>query len=802
MKPEKLVFRGINSYSEECGIDFSAFHPYGLFGIFGPTGAGKSTIFDAILLALYDEVPRAKGGKGGAGNSLSKDAEVTFLFSVGGERWRVYRRYKVEDGFTLHAHKASLECLTGANVETVAQGSRNVTDAVKKLLALDEVKDFCTAVLLPQGEFSRFLKSTGKYRGKMLQRIFGLSRLGEDLQKKAGSYRTHLEKKLSGVEGEINGLAYASEEGLEALRAEKERLEAALEKTAAGIETLRREKDELEKFAGEFARLRGEAEARRKAREKSLSELKKAKLELSRAEEELRKAAETLEGIEKKRKELEPLADSHPRLAQIGERLDALERDIGEAEREAGKYAKREEKILREAAALLSDLSIEGDPSRVAELLDEVLQKERAALEEAREARERFLRLRSAAALAAGLREGEPCPVCGSVEHPSPAAPPDGEEAALDERIERAKSRVAQLEGRRGEAKRLDEGLVEVRARLAEKKEAVGKLRADLSRLMDDLKNEGFPSAEDFRERLARAKEAREEYAGLEADLEKAKKSLDERTVRRNDLHAALKSLEGTLKERERELAGTEEKLRAASERLAFAAGEAPDASLARLKKELAARESRRDELREKLGAVGKSLEKTETDLKRKLELTGKKDELSAAIERVKQIALLLSRDGGLAAYALALHMEGMLADASTELSRLTRGHYRLALAGGGENSAFELVDDWNGGARRPVESFSGGETFLASFALALALSRSIQIRKGARIDCLFIDEGFGSLDPASLDLVFDALERKKGEKLIGIISHVPELKERVPASIEVIPAAPGASSKVKMRLG
>jgi len=801
MKPERLVFRGVNSYSEECDIDFSAFHPYGLFGIFGPTGAGKSTIFDAVSLALYDEVPRAKGGKGGAGNPLSGDAEVTFVFSLGGDRWRVYRRYKVEDDSGLHARKASLERLTGDIAETVAQGSKNVTKTVKEVLALDEAEDFCTAVLLPQGEFSRFLKSTGKYRGKMLQRIFGLSRLGEKLQKRAGSYRTYLENKLSGVEGELKGLDYASEERLEALRAEKASLEAALEKTVGEIEALRRKKDELEKLAGEFARLRGEAEARRKAREKSLGELKKAKLELSRAEEELRKAAETLEGIEKKKRELKPLADSYPRLAPIGERLDALERDIEEAEREAGKYAKREEKILREAAALLSNLSIEGDPSRMAELLDEALQKERAALEEAREARERFLRLRSAAALAAGLREGEPCPVCGSVEHPSPAAPPDGEEAALGERIERAKDRMAQLEGSRGEAKRLAERLVEVRVRIAEKKDALGKLRADFSRLVDDLKNEGFPSVEDFRERLARAKEAREQYAALEEKAESAKRTRDEKTAERNELHAAVKSLEGTLKERERELAGTEEKLKAASKRLAFAAGEAPDASLAKLKKELASKESRRDELREKLGAVGKSLEKTESDLKRKLELAARKDELSARLERAREICRMIRGDS-LAAYALALHMESILADASAELSYLTRGHYRLALSGGGENSAFELVDDWNGGARRPVESLSGGETFLASFALALALSRSIQIRKGAHIDCLFIDEGFGSLDSASLDLVFDALERKKGEKLIGIISHVPELKERVPASIEVIPAAPGASSKVKMRLG
>ncbi|RKY16380.1 MAG: hypothetical protein DRP90_08040, partial [Planctomycetota bacterium] len=280
-----------------------------------------------------------------------------------------------------------------------------------------------------------------------------------------------------------------------------------------------------------------------------------------------------------------------------------------------------------------------------------------------------------------------------------------------------------------------------------------------------------------------------------------SRRTRDEKTAERNGLHAAVKSLEGTLKERERELAGTEEKLKAASERLAFAAGEAPDASLAKLKGGLASKESRRDELREKLGAVGKSLEKTESDLKRKLELAARKDELSARLKRAREICRMIRGDS-LAAYALALHMEGILADASAELSYLTRGHYRLALSGGGENSAFELVDDWNGGARRPVESLSGGETFLASFALALALSRSIQIRKGAHIDCLFIDEGFGSLDSASLDLVFDALERKKGEKLIGIISHVPDLKERVPASIEVIPAAPGASSKVKMRLG
>jgi exonuclease SbcC len=128
-----------------------------------------------------------------------------------------------------------------------------------------------------------------------------------------------------------------------------------------------------------------------------------------------------------------------------------------------------------------------------------------------------------------------------------------------------------------------------------------------------------------------------------------------------------------------------------------------------------------------------------------------------------------------------------LAAQASEELLRISGGRYRL-VAGEGD---FEVVDQANADERRSVRTLSGGETFLASLALALALSRHIGELAGeglgARLEAVFIDEGFGTLDPATLDEVIDALERLREDDLVvGVISHVPELAARIRVGLEV----------------
>jgi exonuclease SbcC len=128
--------------------------------------------------------------------------------------------------------------------------------------------------------------------------------------------------------------------------------------------------------------------------------------------------------------------------------------------------------------------------------------------------------------------------------------------------------------------------------------------------------------------------------------------------------------------------------------------------------------------------------------------------------------------------------------EASKRLSDITRGRYALELDSNGE---FVMRDDYNGGMRRSVDTLSGGETFLTSLSLALALSSHIQLKGKAPIEFFFLDEGFGTLDNELLETVMSSLERLHSDRLcVGIISHVEEIKNRVPVKLIVSPAVPG----------
>nr|WP_240545983.1 SbcC/MukB-like Walker B domain-containing protein [Paenibacillus artemisiicola] len=135
---------------------------------------------------------------------------------------------------------------------------------------------------------------------------------------------------------------------------------------------------------------------------------------------------------------------------------------------------------------------------------------------------------------------------------------------------------------------------------------------------------------------------------------------------------------------------------------------------------------------------------------------------------------------------------------ASERLGFLTKRRYALEVDSGG---GFVIRDDAAGGLRRPVSTLSGGETFLASLALALALSGQIQLRGKYPLQFFFLDEGFGTLDPELLDTVITALEKLHHETLaVGVISHVPELRARLPRRLIVTPSEPfGRGSAVEL---
>jgi exonuclease SbcC len=158
-----------------------------------------------------------------------------------------------------------------------------------------------------------------------------------------------------------------------------------------------------------------------------------------------------------------------------------------------------------------------------------------------------------------------------------------------------------------------------------------------------------------------------------------------------------------------------------------------------------------------------------------------------------KELAQELKADR-LIAFLQQEALELLAIEGSGRLTSLSGGRYELVYRA----DEFLVVDRWNGDETRSVRTLSGGETFLASLALALALARqvaSLAVTRHASLDSLFLDEGFGTLDPDTLEVVIEAIERLGGDgQVVGVITHVRELADRMPARIEIDPSERGST--------
>lgn len=183
MKPLFLSISGLNSFREEQHIDFTQLCGAGLFGIFGPTGSGKSTVLDAITLALYGRVERAERGIQGIINQHQDSAAVQFKFALGERVFTAERSYKrSKDGGIRTGHCRLLEH-TAEGVEVLADKAREMDQLVEDIIGL-KADDFTRAVVLPQGKFAEFLTLQDRERREMLERLFGLEKYGEQLSKR------------------------------------------------------------------------------------------------------------------------------------------------------------------------------------------------------------------------------------------------------------------------------------------------------------------------------------------------------------------------------------------------------------------------------------------------------------------------------------------------------------------------------------------------------------------------------------------------------------------------------------------
>ncbi len=853
MKPEYLEFCGVNSFSEPAVIDFTSLLEFGLFGIFGDTGSGKSTILDCIGFALYGNVARSRSGSiADIINDRSDKAYVRFEFAITfqGKRrqYRVERELKRKNAVqTVKVYERTEEGLLAR-----AEGVRESNTLLERIVGLEQ-RDFEKCIALPQGEFAQFVKAQRSERLKLVSRLFDLEAYGERLVRRANARCAALGEEKRVISARLEPYAEISEEGNRALEEEIARLTETERIAREGLAQARAEetrisglclkREELSRILKKIAALEAQKEeiadlerelgriAYASAVCAAEAERKEAKRSLSLAEEEQKEAEKRLHAAEESAAAALSY-DAEGADAEIA-RLTGLAARAEQAERERQRAGELEARLKKcrmeyaEEAERFRGFSYEEERGRCEARLGELGEGDFLHYAETHGKAEL---LRKEYEIFAGELEGIAAKYPETEEDVAPLA---GKYRALSEggKTDIAALRAA-YEAREAEKR-------ECRAKLLDLEKRHGAYRAHLERL-SALQTEG----KSYREQLESLKTAEETLprAELQRALESKKRERREaleakeragaETGRAGAACAAAAERSRAAKERllraEEGLAsalkrggfGFPEEAEALERRFGGASG--AEARVKNFREEYAAALSRKDTLgaedlsagteehlaaaREKCRALGeeaegalKSLALKRAELDRCVSALAKKraleEEFSGAAKKAETAERLkkLLEGNRFMEFAAEEYLQSVAENGSTRLLTLTSGRYFLKYDGG-----FYVGDNLNGGALRGVYTLSGGETFLVSLSLALALSSEICQKSLRPIEFFFLDEGFGTLDERLVDVVMDSLEKLKGEHFsIGIISHVEELKHRIERKLLVEKATEKHGSRI-----
>ncbi|MGW7761972.1 exonuclease subunit SbcC [Bacillus velezensis] len=381
MKPILLTIKGLHSFREEQTIDFAGLSGAGVFGIFGPTGSGKSSILDAMTLALYGKVERAANNTHGILNHAEDQLAVSFTFALqSGHRvsYKVERVFKRTDETKVKT--ALCRLIEIKDEQTVlADKANEVNKKVEELLGLT-IADFTRAVVLPQGKFAEFLSLKGAERRHMLQRLFNLEQYGDRLVKKLRRRAQEAAAKKNEMLAEQSGLGDAGEDALKQAEQQfheaNERLEEAEKKRVRAKERFESHQEiwNLQTERDEYERREKKLEERRPYITDLTERLKEAETALAlepyadRYTEAVRRKqrAEQEHELAKRKSEAETVsftrqneayeawrahkAEQEPKLVkeeELYQRLSAIEQKLLEAKKEAEKtnaeHSKKEE---------------------------------------------------------------------------------------------------------------------------------------------------------------------------------------------------------------------------------------------------------------------------------------------------------------------------------------------------------------------------------------------------------------------------------------------------------------------------
>ena len=918
MRPLKLTMTAFGPYVEKQTLDLDKLGTGGIYLITGDTGAGKTTIFDAMVFALYGE---SSGSARDAGMLRSKyadddaETEVELVFANRGGVYTVKRspdrlKRKTRGEGTVRRSATAELTLPDGSVETQV---RRVTERVTEILGVNK-DQFCSIAMIAQGDFLRLLRADTKERQGIFREIFK-TKIYSDFQERIRSELSEIKKTrdaaVNSLRQYLDGVICDPDDvnsiGIEKAKRGELLISEALPLIAASVKAderetgrLREETEAADKRIGELAssitlaaeKTRAEAELKASA-----ERLEAAAARLDTAEAELKKAEEQkpeLEGLRAEIARLEaltPLYDEFQKLTAekegAAERADRLTRDnatltarLREAEEELEKL-KAESAGLSEAgqnllrlegeraalknekdnlAALIKDISaLDTLCSRCeAAKKDFLSAQEKADGDKARaDAMRRAFNAAQAGIMAAALEPGTPCPVCGSTSHPAKAPLPESTPSESEVNAAEKAARSAQNEANEKSAYAAERrGLWTSYGEELKKKIASVLGSADIgfkeAANKAEVRMYEIGSAIGAVDNKLEAERAREDRRRKIAELIPQKeRTINDARSRISDLQIELSSLTATAegaKKRLSKLAGSlvpptkaeaDEKKRALSARCAAisAAAERAGREHAQAERDAAVIRSNIESLKKRI-ADADGLDPAALAVERDL-LAAKKSELDLARERVSHRretnaaalrniedrsgeldkidrewatvkALSDTANGAISGreklmletYVQTTYFERMIRRANLHFLKMSGGKFEFIRKTASDDLRsqagleLDVIDHYNG-SERSVKSLSGGESFIASLSLALGLSEEIQASAGGiRLDSMFIDEGFGTLDDDTLAQAMRALNSlSENDRIIGMISHVAELRRAIDRQIVVKKEKTGKST-------
>jgi len=864
MRPITLEMNAFGPYAGHETVDFTLLGESGLFLIAGDTGAGKTTLFDAISFALFGVA--TGGSKRRTGKTFRSDFAkpeddtwVELTFEHAGKRYTVRRspEYQKPNRKTPCLPDASMICEDGRSWHRI----ETVTAAAEELLGLD-AGQFSQVAMIAQGDFLSILRADSKTRAAIFRRIFD-TQLYEDvttlLKERRDSVRNacqaaderylQLAAQLSADEADDHLDDYASSSvhgemlldavenliGRDRQRSEtwqkrREQHEAALSRVTAQLHSAQTQNEGVRQLAQAEERLKtlqAEEEGRRQQEEQLLS-ARRAQ-EVQRAEESMLREEKRLEDAKKRLKE------SEDRFAQAEQTLKTVQQsfELTADSRQRIEELLSKQQRLEQALPLFEDCRKAQQAFAKCEAeLNESLLKRRKAAEHYESLFEAYL-ADQAGILADTLSQGKPCPVCGSVHHPAPAAHmSSAPDKAQTDRAAQARDKAEQAAVRAGQScAAAKQQWEQLRQRLSE---AVGGKEPT-----DELEKQCRQKAEQFRRTIDQ----------LKKQLDEAQKAMQNAQSARHAAQALLEqNREAADRQRQLYAAEREKWLNAMGdagfgEEAAYRSAWMEPLAMRRLEQQLALFRQEMSSvaaLHESLSSLWRGKPLMDVDA-----LSTQENILHAQGEELHREGRILSSrldhntrllpglrsavkdvrvgteewtvledlyrtvSGNVVGaqkipfenYILQYYFRRVIHEANRRLERMSEGRYLLCqktLAGlsGKTGLALDVLDRHTGKVR-DVGTLSGGESFMASLALALGFADAVQSRRGGvQLDTLFIDEGFGSLDDDSLRRALDVLnELAGGKRLIGVISHVPLMKACISKKILVQSRAAGGSA-------